>query len=523
MGIEQRTVVLNIKKMCIRFSVFLTIVIYHPCSYASDWIITPSVSLTETYSDNVNLDTSGNEEGAFVTVLSPGVSIRKDGKRNRLNLDYRMQNIHNAGGDENLDISQQFQFNSNSEIVRNSLFLDLDSSLTQQNITNIRASNNNLNGGGNRTDVFNYGISPYWTPHLNGYVDGEVRFTYDELNTDSGAASDAENFEYSVRLDSGRRFSRFTWFVDHNKRVQKNDSGSNVRFQDSLVELRGNINRHYSVFTQIGYSKNNFQSTTNLNNNGLIYLAGARWNINQSFMVEGGLGNNSFVTVDVKPTLHTHWVMTYRNNDVGRNTNSVWQTDFDFVTKRSIWRVSYQEDTTTIQNVLSNIQAFTLTNAFGNPVLNPVTQQPVQSNLSLPTLNNQVTLIKNGEISVAYDTGKSTVLARMFYNEATFQVTRGKNEVYGISGSWDWRFDHRNTVFIRPTWQHTRRTDSILNEISDNRYDVSVGLIRTIPVTIGRRGSLNAVIDYRYVKQTSNDNNNEFNENSITAGLVLTF
>ena len=312
----------------LRLSVFLTIVIYHPCTYASesDWSITPSLTLSETYSDNINLDTSGNEQGAFITEFSPGVVIRRETGKNILDLNYRMQNLYNSGGDDNVDVFHQLQFDSISEIVRNSLYLDLNGSIDQQNATNLRSSSDNLSGDRNRTNVFNYGVSPYWTPHLNGYVDGEVRFTYDNLSTDNSFASDSETFDYSVRLNSGRRFSRVSWFVDYNNRVEKREDGNNVKFRDSLLELRGHINRFYSVFTQIGYIKNSFQATTNENENGFFYTVGAEWKPSNRFRLEAGIGNNSFVTVDVRPTRHMHWVTTFRKDDIGTNTDEVWES-----------------------------------------------------------------------------------------------------------------------------------------------------------------------------------------------------
>ncbi len=76
----------------------------------------------------------------------------------------------------------------------------------------------------------------------------------------------------------------------------------------------------------------------------------------------------------------------------------------------------------------------------------------------------------------------------------------------------------RNTLFIRPGWQQITRDDS-----KDKRWTISAGLMRRIPISIGRKSKLNAKIEYQYVNQQSNVVINEFIENRITANLLLTY
>ena len=45
-------------------------------AFAIDFIVMPSLTLQETYSDNVNLAPKGQEKSAFVTEISPGISFR---------------------------------------------------------------------------------------------------------------------------------------------------------------------------------------------------------------------------------------------------------------------------------------------------------------------------------------------------------------------------------------------------------------------------------------------------------------
>ena len=535
-------IILTAGKNFIRFLVFLTIVTFHSYSYALDWKkldwkeidwknsytslwkITPSFTHAGTFSDNVNL---GRKRSAFVRELSPGISIRREGVRNNLNLDYRMQNLLNAGGEGTFQLStfHQLQTDSYLELVRNSFYLDINGSISQQNTTNLNRAIDNLSGAENRTTVSHYSLSPYWTPHLNGYADGKVKFSYKNLNLNNSMASDTENFDYSVKFKSGKRFSRLSWFVDYNKRDQFRENGEDVRFRDSLVELRGHISRHYSLFARAGHSKNIFKQTTDNHKNGFFYMAGAKWKPSKRFSLEGAYGNNYFVTLDIAPLKLMHWVTTYRNNDIGTNTGGVWESTFNYKTRNSIWKASYEEKTGTVQDELFDIQTFTVTDDFGNPIIDPVTQQPFQSDISLPAFKDEVAIIKKAEASASYKTGKTSLFIRFFDKKVTFQETQTINDVIGINASWNWYFTRRTSFFLRPAWQH--KTEELPNNINrygdSHRYDISLGLSRRIPLPIGRRSTLNVKLEYQYAKQTSDIENIEFTENRISANLFLSF
>lgn len=526
-----------------RHVVIFFIIFYQTSLWARNWQIDPSLTIQETYSDNVRL-ASDNKKAAFITEISPGISISRRTARNRIDLNYRMQNLYNAGGNEEYDLNHQLQFDSKTEILRNSLFLDLTSSISQQNTSNIRSANDNITGGDNRTTVTSYGFSPYWIPHLHGYADGEVRFRYEKFSTEndndqsSDAAStlnplslsDSETIEESVHLVSGWRFSRVTWALNFVNREQKREGGEDIIFRNMDGLVRVHLSRKFNLFAQAGHSDNSFQSLTDRNQNGFFYTVGGEWRPSQRFGIEAGFGNNNFVTVNISPTRHMHWTTTYRNNDIGTNNGSTWETDFEFETKRSTWKASYSEDTTTIQTVLAETQTFTLVDpATGQPAINPVTNQRIQRDISLPTLVDEVFIRKRGEISFAYNTGKSDINASVFNEKRTFQVSKNKDDIFGISANWNWHFTRRTSFFARSSWQKTKRTTSSLvldersdsSDSTDDRFDFSLGLTRRIPIRFGKGSQMNGRIEYRYLNQTSDDDFNEFQENRITASLQI--
>lgn len=532
---------------CVRnISFFLSMLLFQSQAWAIDWFrwkAYPSVTFNETYSDNIQLATKGNEDSAFVTEINPGISLFGTSGKTTVNLNYRMQNVFNAGGNDDHDIFHQLQFNGFSELVRNRLFLDMDSSVSQQNISNTNQSNSNINGGNNRADIYTFGVSPYWTPHFNGYADGLLRLRYntissEDINTGQTAAnfSDTDIFSQTARLTSGWRFSKFQWAINfHNEeQTRSNATNQDVTFQSGDIFLRAIYDRHWSGFAQVGFVENDFGNAgaNATNNNGYFYTIGARWIPSQRFSIEAGVGNNSFVTVTLNPIRHMSWVTTYRHNDVGANTGDIWETAFNYSTKRSTWRIRYFEDTVTTQTLLSRLQTFTVVDQFGQPIIDPVTNQPVTSVISLPTLTNEVFITRRAEFSVGYRTGKTNISLTAFSANREFQTTQNTEDVYGISAFLNWNFMRRTNLYLRPSYQHTDReqfSQQTATTIGDkqDRFDIAVGVSRVIPLRISRGGNaLVARLEYAYTDQSNSGTsgiNSGFVENRVTGSLLVRF
>jgi len=227
--------------------------------------------------------------------------------------------------------------------------------------------------------------------------------------------------------------------------------------------------------------------------------------------VAAGYGNNSYVTVFISPFQRLQWTTTYRNNDVGTNTGNVWQTNLRYFTPQSVVNLTYNEDTTTVQQVLFEEQIIPFEDEFGEPI-NDADGNPILFNIALPNLIDDVFVRRRGQLSYSYRTGKSILSANVFTERRTFQESQVKDEVYGIRGTWMWRFMPRTNTFLSSGYQVTDTDFS-----TDNRFDVAFRVQRSI------LRQLNGNIEYRYINQNSNSNINSFDENRITLNLMAFF
>ncbi|MGD7036266.1 TIGR03016 family PEP-CTERM system-associated outer membrane protein [Methylotuvimicrobium buryatense] len=472
----------------------------------------PSVFLQEVYSDNIRLAPKGEEESAWVTAITPGFFVNGQSGRYNLNLNYRLQSIYNAGGDSDIDLNHQLQFNSNYIVSPGRFFVQSRSSISQQNISNTRIVSDNFTGDrSNTSTISTFGIAPTWTPRFGSYANGMARAGYDRVSSSEGPLSDTDSFSQNVMLNSGRYFSKVGWRLNFNNRINRNSSGEEIRFQDSNALLRYILNRKFSLLAQGGYANNDFRSTTGFSRNGFYYNFGGQWTPSQRFSVSAGYGNNSYVTVFISPFQRLQWTTTYRNNDVGTNTGNVWQTNLRYFTPQSVVNLTYNEDTTTVQQVLFEEQIIPFEDEFGEPI-NDADGNPILFNIALPNLIDDVFVRRRGQLSYSYRTGKSILGANVFTERRTFQESQVKDEVYGIRGSWMWNFMPRTNTFLSSGYQVTDTDFS-----TDNRFDVAFRVQRSI------LRQLNGNIEYRYINQSSNNNINSFDENRITLNLMAFF
>lgn len=515
------------------FFLIFSITVYAGPVCAGKWFVTPSLSIRETFSDNINLAPSGAEQSAFVTEINPGINLQRLGGKTQVNLLYQMQNVVNRGGAGGVNVNHQLQAGASTVVEPNRLFVNASSSISQQNVVNTGVvTTGNLTDSANRADVYTFGVNPTWTPHFNGYADGFVRLGYDFLGTSATAVpgstpgstvafSDQNTFQGSAGLTSGYRFNRVTWRLGYNDTYSLRSVGGDVRFRDYVGEVRYNFNRKYSVFVLGGYTDNSLPGVDT--SNGEFYSLGVAWTPSQRFGLEGGYGRNLyFVTLNWVPTLRTNVNVGFRHSDVGTNTGNVWNAQITHRSARVVWNASYSEDTTTVQDILASQSIFG-TGTSGSLSSSSVVTQPFVSSVGLPTFTNSILIQRRGEISISGGTAKSS-LGLTFFNSRREDLTNPGNDdnSTGVSGFWTWRFIPRTSSNLLVSWNRNSTNSSVVNQRA-NFYVVSLGLTRNIADYFNIAKGIFGSINYRYSRQNSSDSAFSYRENSVAATLTVNF
>lgn len=511
-----------------------------------DWRLTPSISASETFSDNLNLS-EDNKKSGFVTEVSPGLSLYGASPWSTFNLNYRLQSLYNAGGRDDLDINHQLNMNSLYQAVRNTLFLETSSSISQQNVSNSFITTDNISGNGGRIENKNFSISPYWTPRFGQYANGLFKVGYNRSSFDrangtavsplvSNLVTDSDTFTRQARLSSGSAFNRVSWGLNYSSQEQSRVSGQDVRFEQYQGDARYFLNQKFNVFGQAGFENNDYQTLNNISN-GFFYTFGAKWSPSRWYSLEAGYGNNKHVTMQFNPSNNLTSTITYRNKDVGLNTGDSWDANFNYIAKQAVIGFNYTQETTTTQQLLME-QGFFQRDASGNVI--QVSQQDMISqrifdldpsgnlirgpNFSQLIQNpfdlvNDVIIRKRGNLSVSYQTGKSNYNASVFNERRTYELRAGEDMSYGVSGGWQWQYAPRLNFYLQPSWQHTDGSIS-----SNTRYDVALGVSRAVPINLGRPLLMNTRLEFRHINQMSDSSQfGGYIENRATANFNVRF
>ena len=292
------------------------VLFYHTQSYALSWTINRTLQAQEIYSDNIALAPSGSQRGAFVESIAPGMS-----------LNYQMQNLYNAGGNNGLNIYNQLSSSSRNTFIPNTLFLNSSSSISQQYINNNQLGASNINGSNNSNNVYSFGLAPSWTPHFANYANGSFQANANTTAIGANANSSSNstlaplsntfNLAETMSLNSGAYFQRVNWNLSFNNNESFVANSQNISYQNISARVSVPINAYFNVFTQGGHSSNSYQSTNGATNSGTYYTVGGQWTPSQRFNLTVGAGNNSFVTVFFSPMPRLTTTTTYSDNAVG--------------------------------------------------------------------------------------------------------------------------------------------------------------------------------------------------------------
>ena len=304
----------------------------------ADWNVTPSVSVTELYSDNIRLRPPGEADAAVASILMPGIDISHQASRFQFNLRYRMQNLFYAGGDAPANHIQNFlQSEALAEIVEENIYIS-----TQANVGRLITSNtgafspNTVFATNNTTNFQSVRVSPYWQGRIRSYSDGFFGMSYGNTgtggsNTNTGAnltgTGDSNVLEEFANFQSGTEFSRVIWranFANSEFSFPSDPAnpslGTSTRYRNGNGELRYPFLDDYSVFVRGGEFDNKFADLAGGGaiRNGAYWNIGGSWNPSPKTALQGGWGTKDyFVGAKWRPTRQTTLEFVYRNSQVG--------------------------------------------------------------------------------------------------------------------------------------------------------------------------------------------------------------
>ncbi|UCV24746.1 TIGR03016 family PEP-CTERM system-associated outer membrane protein [Ferribacterium limneticum] len=224
--------------------------------------ITPRITLTETWSDNVALSSGQNgKESGLITELAPG--IRVDAKTTRLKayFDYavRGQFYSTSSGDSRTQNS--LNTFGTLEAVTNWLFLDFSGMIAQQAISAFgpqSPSGSNINN--NSTETSTYRLSPYIRGQIARIVDYSLRYTWSTTQANASAGSNTELSDWAGQLRGSTPFQNLKWSVDATQQTSTFSQGRTSDAERLYAMVTYTVVPQFRISLSGGTESNNYAS-----------------------------------------------------------------------------------------------------------------------------------------------------------------------------------------------------------------------------------------------------------------------
>ncbi len=281
-----------------------------PHAHADPWTRTPSLTLIETFTDNVRLEPSGSENSDLITTVTPGISIVRESRRLDLDVNYRLQGIAYKNNSSENQFVNLLDAKGTGELLEDRLFLDASVTSSEQNVTNsgpVALDNTSITD--DRANVVTYRVSPYWQERIGNLMDAELRYERNAIESSRTFDSTADIFSFD--LSSGPRFSRVLWGLHFENEEIDNKGVGSTRFRNVTAETMYLITDKLAFKAVGGYDDNEFANTTG-NTSGLLWRVGGVWNPSRRTSLEATFGERFFGTdifVDASHrTRKTQWL-----------------------------------------------------------------------------------------------------------------------------------------------------------------------------------------------------------------------
>jgi uncharacterized protein (PEP-CTERM system associated) len=466
-------------------------------AWAGDWKFTSGITLSERFSDNVDLAANGLAESDWITEISPRISMSRAGGRVKANVDYSLQGLLYANDSDQNDVRHNLNGRATAELAMDLFFLDATARISHQLLNLADAGGlGDAVGAGNTTSVGSYSLTPYLKHRFGSAATVEARVTQDGVFIGDSSASDTNSTRYQLSAVGGNYFPPLSWSASYTKSDTRNNAAgaSDSGNESASANARYRLTRKFGLLAQASMEKNDFAGASNATNirDYSSYGFGAFYTPSRQVSMDvlfNDSDNGSFISgsLTLNPTLRTSITATTSERAYGRT----YSLNLAHRTRKSNWSLRYSEDLTTSQQQFTNFV----------PVFNQ-------------NLNDETYVAKNLIGTVSYTLRRNTFNLSLYNNGREYQSIAGNDKTRGMQASWS----------LKPA-AHTTFTLSggiSKNEISaPSREDDLWNL--SLVTTHQFQPKVSGSVEVRHQERKSTVATGSYDENSVAARLNMSF
>ena len=482
--------------------------------------VTPTLTVTETWTDNVALQAGPRAHSELVTQLAPGITAVRRGRRLNLSASAQLHQFLYLRDYRNNTADSEVQYNAALQgmLVDDLLFVDASATRGQRSISAFGPQlADDLYALGNRTSIKTWSVSPYLVQRFGRAATAQLRYTVDQVESGRRGLNKTEGQSVAASLASGESFKDLGWGLSYYR--QELDA---TRQGDSSTQtLSGNLSYkltpRLSLTANGGYDRYDFGAFGG-ENEGSNWSAGFAWNPSQRTRLQASVGRH-------------YYGKTGSLNASHRSRHTVWSINYSdaITTTRQQFLLPAAIDTAALLDRLFSAN-------YPDPVERErIVQAYIAATGLPPSLADNVNYLSNRymrqkllQASTIWRKGRSSVLASLYASKrdavsdqqsdsellGSQLATLNENvRQRGVNLTYNYQLNSRTNAV--GTW-NVARVDSLTTGIEDLQRVLRLGVTRRYgerllgTVEVRRRsGNVGAVSTDRY------------KENAISASLSM--
>ncbi|MBM4180808.1 MAG: TIGR03016 family PEP-CTERM system-associated outer membrane protein [Betaproteobacteria bacterium] len=482
------------------------------------------------YSDNPDLVSGSQAKSSWITEITPGIAVKREGGRVKVQADYRMSGVFSASDSGRNDIYHGLDGRASAELVEDWFYLDATARISQQLKEGARAGDRGVGGIGggvgvsginNTSQVGAYSLSPYLKHRFGSFATVEARVAMDDVISSDSQTADARTTRYRLGAVSGNLYYPLTWSANYEKSDTHNNGADDTGSDRASVNARYALNRKYGLLAQAGLEKNDFTGVNTTEEDykyyglGVFYTPGRRFSADV-YVNHSNNGNFLSGSATLSPTPRTSFKASTSQRAFGRT----YGLAFSHRTRQSNWTLNYQEDLTNSQQQFLNYVGSIYENNCGGVI--SYSASPV----SLPgCVSRRLDLVNQSQLNetytskvlsgaMSYTHRRSTFRLSAYHNKRHYQSSGAEDKTIGLQGSWNLRASPRITYAL--TGGVSRDETSVGGDESD-LWNLGLSLTHRLDA------KTSAVLDLRHQQRNSDQPGDSYKENAVTARLNMSF
>ncbi len=495
----------------------------------ADWSVTPSLSLRETWSDNVVLAPKGLEQGQFISEATPGLVVRNHGPRVDFSLNYTKNfykyadnDVRGPDGQAANSGHQNLQAQLHAKLISEKLFLDSTASISEQGVSafgpSATVNPSNPFAPGLTSEVKTWRVSPYLLHRFGEQASAEVRYARDKVSSDQLNFGSSTSDQFSVNLASGPAYRTIGW----NLYYMRQNLQDTISQSSSSQNMMGTLNYLYSPQLTLtvtgGYDSYDYQSPGGVTK-GANWSVGGSWRPSNRTSVQLNVGKRYFGDSYFLAASHR--------------------------TRLSVWSLNYSDAVTTTRAQFQLPSAVNtasmLDQLFQAQIPDPVARrQAVEAYIIAaglpPTLANSINYLSNRymlqkqlQATAAFNGVRSTLILALTSSRRSglslLDVDAGllggsssalndNTRQSGGTATYNWRISPFTSMNLSANYN---RSESLSLARRDNNRSVRLNLTRQFA------RKLNGNLELRRTKGATAVAGRDYTENAISASLSKQF